>query len=559
MRARSLCTLCFPRAIGTRTAICVVIMVKCPAGHSLRSVKLKSIKECNSCDCETETGSDIFRCSACDYDLCTPCFKTAQKSQDKVAKGKSLVKHDFLKARKVAPKDTSTSSASGSMSVDAKAVFSFSGFPMNSVPFEIYSLIREHVHDYLGEFALIVIGTCVSEGVAHVGVEYQISQAEALEAKIFEFRDHWIFEGTYLTTHTVDHPEVFTEPMDPTVAAGAALTAAPALRAVHVPVPVDPLTEDDPWTKADRYQYGSPIQTTHRSATLHSGITPDLNLRRQTVDDFLAAPPSVPARLVVPPMPGQDADPTLVAILEGVNELRSSSVTMATLKEFAGFQREEFQTFVRAENAPLHDAVGRLGRDVAHLVKDSVEKSDRLTALEAREHSLGSATVGPNPHDIALRRVAFVNFPEASSIKDRIKAMDAFMEANFPNIPTGLKDMFPDKKGNPTHHGFVEVGSRAQARRITDEVKSRTLKLPQFGVVTIKPALTAIDRNRNWAIAEATRLIKNSPLLRGRAVDVKKFEGRGIYVDGAKVFSQEPRFAMGGTFLREFAALRLPA
>ncbi len=307
----------------------LVVMVKCPGGHSLRNVHVKSAKECDSCDGTVEVGSDVFRCGTCDYDLCKACFTAAQKSQAKAAKGKSLVKQGFLKTTtEVRPPKTSSSSASGSMSVDAKAVFSFSGFPMGSIPLEIFTLIREHVHDYLGDFSLTVIGTCVSDGAAHVGVEYNISEAEALGVKIFELRDHWAFEGQYLTTLMVEHPEVFVVPVPEPAhvpvpeAAHDVPSALPGSAPVHVPAP-------------------APVQPKAPSAPASSPLFASPNRRlvervfRTVTQD---PPPGLQGLPQTPVLPGADPDAKLDKVLHSLDALttfiKSEVVTRTHLDKY---------------------------------------------------------------------------------------------------------------------------------------------------------------------------------------------------------------------------------
>ena len=74
------------------------------------------------------------------------------------------------------------------------------------------------------------------------------------------------------------------------------------------------------------------------------------------------------------------------AILDGVNELRAEPVTNETLKEFRELQTEEMRTFVRAEHAPLHEAVSNVSQSVANLQKaavDSGASSPRLRSSRA--------------------------------------------------------------------------------------------------------------------------------------------------------------------------------
>ena len=76
--------------------------------------------------------------------------------------------------------------------------------------------------------------------------------------------------------------------------------------------------------------------------------------------------------------------------------------------------------------------------------------------------------------------------------------------------------------------------------------------------MAVRPGLTEIDEARNWALRIAEELVKGSSLSTGKAVTVKKNEGGGIYVDTVQVFSQELRFAKGGSFHGEYASLKLP-
>ncbi len=313
--------------------------------------------------------------------------------------------------------------------------------------------------------------------------------------------------------------------------------------------------------KAGSFYTFSPIQSTQRSDNVHSGLTPDLRLKHATLDDFLNLVPEVQP-IASPPMPGASVDPMMEAILEGVNELRKNSVTKETLKEFRELHNAEMRAFVRAEAAPLHDAVGRLGHDTQQLSKDAVAQFDRVGRLETRFDEFvssggasSSGTTGnPNPNDPGLRQIAFKEFPIKSTIVERIEAMKEFMRTNFSEIQFGLVDCFVNKDGEYTRNGFVEVSDRRLVRRVTTVVKDKKLHC-KFADVKIKPGTTAIDRNRNWALYTAEDEIKK--VAGHRAVTLKKAEGRGVYVDGACVFSQEPRFARDGVFHGEFRHLKL--
>ena len=260
----------------------------------------------------------------------------------------------------------------------------------------------------------------------------------------------------------------------------------------------------------------------------------------------------------IPPMLGGGAiDPTLKAILDGqqallnsVNELKSAVVTGEHLSQFHKLQKAEMQTYVAAEKSHLHSTVHSLAEDVTSL-------RTQVSVLERAGPSASSGAAGQNPNDPNLRRVAFVGFPKTSPEPRRIEAMEIFMKAHFANVRY-VADLFPDKSGEPTLNGYVEVSDRKIARRITNKVKESSLKAAGFESVVIKPALTEIDRHRNWAIKEAERMIRESVKLRNGTVKVERGENRGIYVDGLPAFTQKERFSRGGVFHGVFTDLQLP-
>ena len=140
---------------------------------------------------------------------------------------------------------------------------------------------------------------------------------------------------------------------------------------------------------------------------------------------------------------------------------------------------------------------------------------------------------------------------------ERIDAMEKFMQWNFPNERFAHADHFHDRKGFPMDNGFVEFGSAKQLRRIADEVRKKSFTLYGYDKVKIRPALTDIDLNRNWALRTAEEKIRAEPGVVGKDVTVKKGEGRGVYVAGEAAFTQEIRHAKDGQFVGAFAKLAL--
>ena len=131
------------------------------------------------------------------------------------------------------------------------------------------------------------------------------------------------------------------------------------------------------------------------------------------------------------------------------------------------------------------------------------------------------------------------------------------MRTHFASIRC-TADLFVDAKGESTVNGFVEVSDRKVVRGISKAVKDSGFKVQGHHEVTIKPALTEVDRNRNWALREAEKLIRSSPKLGNGSMKVERADKRGIYVDGLPAFTQKERFARGGAFHGVISDLKLP-
>ena len=97
------------------------------------------------------------------------------------------------------------------MKVDEKDHFAFIGFSVDSDPYEICTLIKEYCSDHLSDFNLRVLGHSqhMDNGglVRAVGIEFMVSQRDALDSKIFELRDVWWCKQRQLSTITgVENP-----------------------------------------------------------------------------------------------------------------------------------------------------------------------------------------------------------------------------------------------------------------------------------------------------------------------------------------------------------------
>ena len=208
------------------------------------------------------------------------------------------------------------------------------------------------------------------------------------------------------------------------------------------------------------------------------------------------------------------------------------------------------RTYVQAELAPVHAGFKELGTNMGKF-------SDRLDRIESGASSIGNESAGFDPRDPAFRRVAFIGFPKSLPEPQRIEAIVGFMQKHFADIRFSAY-MFPDKDGMPTVNGYIEVNDKKVARRITNKVKAEGYTVDGLPEVSVKPALTDIDRHRNWALREAERLVRASPNYMSGVIKVAKGDGRGIYVDGVPAFTQKGRFTKGGTFHGVFSDISLP-
>ena len=130
------------------------------------------------------------------------------------------------------------------MDADDTRVFAFTGFPPQADPAEALTLIKDYIHDFLGNFAAVVLGVCVGDG--EIGVSYPVSQGEAIHATIHELRDKFVYRGVTLTTCDVDMLVVskFQMPRDPGLASASG--AAPALAPGPVAAPRVPVVPQGP-------------------------------------------------------------------------------------------------------------------------------------------------------------------------------------------------------------------------------------------------------------------------------------------------------------------------
>ena len=163
-----------------------------------------------------------------------------------------------------------------------------------------------------------------------------------------------------------------------------------------------------------------------------------------------------------------------------------------------------------------------------------------------------------NPHDSALRQVAFLGFPKQASTGARVATMDRFMKQHFPRMQVKHIDVSFNRGGTLASHGYVELGSKQHARLVTSATKQNGFTVPGFEKVGIKPENTDVSKNWNWALNKAKEIRKVDDRCFGKRIEKKRGKDRGIEVDGVPAFVQCERYAKGIEFVGDFAELRLP-
>ena len=510
-------------------------MVKCHGGHTLvaSTVSVSRPVECDSCDSELEAGSNVFQCGPCEFDLCELCFKQGEKTQEKKeTKPKNkLVKLGFLKPKitKVSTEAPSSASASGSaMGVDTKGYFAFSGFPADSDPKVICDLMRERIHDFLSEFSVSVIGFCIHDGSAHVGIEFLVSERPTLENKIFDLRDTWIFEGKFLNAVHVEIPAAFTDPGH-----------APVQEPVHVSAPTAPRAASMP--PVPRAPVGPP--------PFH--VSPNRRVVQRVFEQV--SPPSLPQ---VPALPegGDSFQATVLASLDQISAFMTTQLVT----------RDHLETYHQEQ---LKVITSRVDQAVAPLHGEIQELRGRIETLEAGSSRIRSASERPRGTDPAFKRIVFKKIPESMSAEQRIKEIEGFMQTHFQgvrirDVANFYKGKFPNGR-TLTRAAFVELSNSDVRREVLSKIggtKNTPVKIKcELGgkQVDIKGAMTDDAVQRNASLRRAADLIKADARATGKDVKIEFTGERGVTVNKVFGFSQAQN-ELTGKFVGAFTDLRLP-
>ena len=493
--------------------------------------------------------------------------------------------------------------AADPMQQDTKSYFAFTA-PEDANQRELYSVICDHARDLLGDFQLEVIGVCVTEGFCAVGVEYLHSQTSALEAQIYHIRDQFLFKGAALAAVNVDHPNVFTKPVQPAPGAKRSASAAAIEAHDHVQqhrAQAASLTGPPALSPGLQAQPSSlPLQPPGVGAAIPPpavqqqpvvppalalrppGLSPVVQRHKAAFKDFMERKRALPPLNEVPPLPsGGGASAALAPItlaltqlVTDVNEMRSNLLTKQDLAEFRELHLAESEATMATHLVPIHD-------DLTEIKRGQVFHDDRIGALETRMDRFASSSGTThsgldfektrmqvlNDNEPAFKQIAFVGF-KTSDLDKRMRFLHTYAELNFPsskvvNVETVMKG--PRDKREPTETVVMEFFSRdvrdivlkkigdKKAPKITDGATTIELK-------AIERARTRVQKARNWAMRKAHEMITTELVKVSGAKDLQfdwTMPKRKVLFNGEPVFVQD-RERLRGDFVGRFSSLVLP-
>ncbi len=315
--------------------------------------------------------------------------------------------------------------------------------------------------------------------------------------------------------------------------------------------------------------YGTPLGRTQRAQGVQSGFTPKLREEHQTLEAFLGGnEKSLPE---APPMPHvETTDPTMkvlldgqAALLRGVNELRSTVVTRDALAHFYELQSQEMQTYVSAETAPLHNAVGRLGHDTQQLSRDAVQQFDRIGRLESRFDALKVA--GPRKDDSSFRKLAFKGIPGNISAIERIRTIEEWMATHFKDIRVKVSNVhrgaYERNVLRPlTGVTLVEFNDSDIKRHVQQQIEADPARYKcTIGgkQISIKQAKSESASQRDGALNRAADVVKTDHRAAGKEIKKIHVGDRGVKVGDVYVFKQDLGNDLG-RFVPPMSDLSLP-
>ena len=256
----------------------------------------------------------------------------------------------------------------------------------------------------------------------------------------------------------------------------------------------------------------------------------------------------------VPPLPG--TDPMLTAISKQLSELslKFDKVAMKTdLDEMGSKLASDTKVLVAEAVDPIKSEVYDLKQRVTTL--EAGGPPDPKPSTQTSPPQLQKLV---NSLDPAKKRVAFLGWPDTFSADARIKHIEALLSQHAPAMRViDIDNIYQGPYGQRTltKGAYAEFPSPDSARRALNLLKDAKKEVGDT-TISIKPARTKINSQRNYSLKKAEELIKSSPDSQGKQVSIS-WDTRAVTVNQADAFTQS-KGDNGGTFLAPYDQLSLP-
>ena len=296
-------------------------------------------------------------------------------------------------------------------------------------------------------------------------------------------------------------------------------------------------------------------------ATAFASLSPDIATARRKAEVVRTALASASATV---------DGPTNADLMQKLDRMSQS---MALKEDLEAVQLEtvrRLRTEFQSELTPVRTQLGQVAANTTQALDEtkalnerliaqeqrSVIEFDRVGRLETEIQELRAQMVSSgagfkrDKFDPALQRVSFTQWPADTSDDAKVQAMKQFMQKHFASVQCVYVDHFNEKAS------FVHLATAKAAKSVYDKLAGK--KVDGFQGIKVKPALTAVDLSRNFALFRAEDLVKKDGKAQGKDVEVKKGKDRGVYVAGKAAFQQKERYDPRGGFVNDFVHLKLP-
>ena len=223
--------------------------------------------------------------------------------------------------------------------------------------------------------------------------------------------------------------------------------------------------------------------------------------------------------------------------------------------------------FIADTKLLVAEAVDPIKSEVYDLKNEMNQFKQRLTDIETTGPPVSSQPAPPpsnefqklvNSLDPAKKRIAFIGWPDTISADARITHIQTLLAKHTPAIKSIDIDNFytgPLNQRTLSNAAFAEFSSPDAAKRALSLLNNSDKQVGDI-TLTIKPARTKLNGQRNHSLRKADELIKGSPHSTGKTTHIS-WDSRAVKVGEATAFT-ESKQETGGRFLPPYDQLALP-